>query len=287
MSSSLSEQLSGLILNQEQDIDLEEDLPLMEEEDEDMDSESVSIDTEVSDTDQDSESLSDDEEVDSSLQFQIVPFAGLVKQSITVVVDLNSVEDLRDYNFQNPFSKKQGIFRELMTKIKPFMVNLANKEVLLLTSNLLDCRQALRGLFVTNINSAAENLLGSIDGINYNVVISSIIDSDFGSPSLSIDTRLKMSAPSLAKSKNDNTLRNIFVYFDRLAESMPKVSINLIFGFSTLQLVDVNIRPTLVSTLLDMVSASSSSKMFVPGSNTPCPSDIEGFDLVFVKTWNE
>lgn len=295
--SSLSDQLSSLIKNQNDsevetndidvDIDVDtvdEDQPMLEDGDvlDVLDSTS-----EVDESDMESD-IYNEVNQDSEVRFEIAPFAGLIDQSITIIASLDSAKDIEDFNFQNPFSKKQGYFREMLNRIKPYMNNFANKDMLILTSNILDCKDALKGMFVTNINTVLEDLFGGQKS-NVNVEIHSNVKlSESGTPKILIDTLTQVKFPALAKAKNDSVLNNTFVYFDRLAESMPKIKINLILGFSTLQLVDANIRPIVVSNLLEMV-ADGNTTMFVPSQEKEKFTDVDlsNFDLVFTKSWND
>lgn len=215
-------------------------------------------------------------------------FAGVLEQALSVVVRIAPVsEGLADYNLRNPFSKKHGLFREFAQQLTPLMIDLSNRELFLLTDNVDACTDMLINIFDKNLEQATEAVFGENNPLDFGFDYSMhLLDLDCGAvPALHLDTVLTLNFPALAEAKSEATLTNLLIYFGRLADSMPKIEVNLIFGLTTAQLVHPTTRPV-VADLLDRVASDPSWKMVVTREADACGPSFDEFDLVFTKSWN-
>ena len=249
-----------------------------------------------SDSDEEGSDDEDDSETEEDSVFSTQPFAGLINQSITVVIGLGDAKDSNNLNFQNPFSKKAGVAREFIAGILPLMQDLAQREVLLLTDNFNQSVSAVLSVLSNNSVKQLETMFGNgtdAKQLGFPVTMSVrdmvAVDSDY--PSMSIDTTLNVNMPSLTDAKNDVVIRNLFIYTDKLKEELGNIGLRFIIGFQTEELIKADSR-----TAFDELKerADAGELKLVVRSNSEALNDygfdeaqiynlFEDFDVVFVK----
>ena len=315
-SRSLAEQLGEAVeLNklkvapaaQEADEELDEDIDVsfgIELSDEDNESddevnENDSVEHDDSDDDSTADSEDDDSDDDSNDEddFAAVPFAGEISQELTVVVSLGSADDIGEYNFQNPFSKKGGVVRELVSRLSTKMLDLSQRNVLLLTDNLTLAAKSVQRILNTDAVNHIQQMFTDTDPSGHLSVSTTMIEIESvgqGYPKLSIDTSIAVNMPALTEAKVDVTIRNLFVYLNKLQEQLGAINLRVVIGFTTAQIID-SVSGETFSLLRDMANdenngtsiclAENTNTLAVNGfSEEQIDSLFEKFDVVFVRT---
>lgn len=260
--------------------------------DEEEDEVAMADEASESDDEEEAEEAADEEE---ESVFSTQPFAGLINQSITVVVGLGDAKDSHNFNFQNPFSKKAGVAREFIAGIVPLMQDLAQREVLVLTDNFNQSVSAILGVLSNNSVKQLETMFGGTEAkqLGFPVTMSVrdmvAVDSDY--PSMAIDTTLTINMPSLTDAKNDVVIRNLFIYLDKLKEELGNIGLRVIIGFQTEELIKADSRSAFDELKeradageLKLVVRSNSEALNDYGfDETQIYNLFEDFDVVFVK----
>lgn len=236
------------------------------------------------------------EDEQATEDFETVPFAGEISQELTLVVALGNATDIGEHNFQNPFSKKGGVVRELISRIAAKMMDLASRNVLLLTDNLSAAATSIYKILEADAVNHIQQMFNGEDPSGQLQVscttgeIEAVAD---GYPKLSINTSIAVNMPALTDAKADVAIRNLFVYLNKLDEQLEGVNLRIIIGFTTAQIIDP-VASTTFSVLRDMASddtqgiqlclAETSTALAVNGFSEEEIADLfEKFDVVFVK----
>ena len=236
------------------------------------------------------------EDEQATEDFETVPFAGEISQELTLVVALGTATDIGEHNFQNPFSKKGGVVRELISRIAAKMMDLASRNVLLLTDNLSAAATSIYKILEADAVNHIQQMFNGEDPSGQLQVscatgeIEAVAD---GYPKLSINTSIAVNMPALTDAKADVAIRNLFVYLNKLDEQLEGVNLRTVIGFTTAQIIDP-VASTTFSVLRDMASddtqgiqlclAETSTALAVNGFSEEEIADLfEKFDVVFVK----
>ena len=268
------------------------------EETDEVESDAVNEGDDAGDEEEDEVAMADEasesDDAEESV-FSTQPFAGLIAQSITVVVGLGAATDSHDRNFQNPFSKKAGVAREFITGIVPMMQDLAQREVLVLTDNFRNSINALLSVLRNNSVKQLYKMFNGADanelGFHITMSVSDMVAVDSGYPSMAIDTTLTINMPSLTDAKNDVVIRNLFIYLDKLKEELGNIGLRVIIGFQTEELIKADSRSAFDELKeradageLKLVVRSNSETLNDYGfDETQIYNLFEDFDVVFVK----
>lgn len=195
----------------------------------------------------------DEEEMEVSAfkaeqEMQIVPFSGLFKQNLTVVVDVNGElqkeNESSEFNFQNPFSKKGGVVREYVTAVLPFMQAIAQKELLVITDNFVDSVGAIRTLFAKNAQKHLEAMFPKVGGLDVSIELQEVAqDKDDDYPTMLMTTTINTAFPLLSAAKSDVIVRNLLLYWNKLIEDTQQIQFRMIVGFTTLGIIEDDTRP--------------------------------------------
>lgn len=189
---------------------------------------------------EEAEAESEDEDEEYSIASQ--PFAGLLKQSITVVVGLHSKDnvELADVNFNNPFSKKGGVARRFIEGISPFMTNLHNKNAILLTDSFNSGIESLLSVVIENSRNEISEIFGDAESEDFKVAVSIADSQDGVMPAINFDTCIYTSMSSLVSKKANAVVRNFVLYLRSLKDQLEGIDVTVVFGFNAEDLVDVD-----------------------------------------------
>lgn len=269
-----------------------------EREDADADEESDDVSTtDEPDEDADDAADAEDDSEESDDDFEAVPFAGEISQELTLIVALGSAEDMGELNFQNPFSKKGGVVRELISRLATKMLDLSQRNVLLLTDNLTSAAKAVQRILNTDAVNHIQQMFVDADPSSQLSVGTTMIEIESvgqGYPKLSIDTNIAVNMPALTEAKVDVTVRNLFVYLNKLQEQLGAINLRVVIGFTTAQIID-GVSGETFSLLRDMANDESNGMSICLAENTntlavngfseeQIDSLFEKFDVVFVRT---
>lgn len=179
----------------------------------------------------------------------IVPFASLVSHSVVALIGLDRLKD-GQYSSLNPFAKDKGVARIFVDQYGPYLNEIAQKNVMLLTDDIETALDSVLMTYSKKIENVLEDMFGEADEESEKLAVSLTVntnqgDTDGDLPDLNIRTYMSVNFPALLGGKASNHLRNLGQYINRTRDSLEYVEYSFVFGFKVSHLLSNEARVAL------------------------------------------
>lgn len=202
------------------------------------------------------------------------PFAGLIKQRLTVLLGVGHSPDIAGYNYSNPFSKRLGVIREFLTEVAPRLEQLAGSNLLLVTDDIEFCSEYIEDFYRRlSVPQKYQSLFDSMLDFYY--------EQNMEKSNLLLQTYISgLNWATLPTDKGEAALNNALTFLSKLARANPHIELELQIGVNTDQLIDPYLHKA-YALLMSFVEREELTAIQI-SSNSP----ESNFDIVFRKTWN-